>query len=321
MEEKKESDRVMEEHIRRIVEPIFNKVLQEDPNKSISPPHSFLNKTFKILWRPNNYRRKIRVRTKTDSTIYHLKVKLLNTGYKPKTDSTNSTIDNSKGCYYLNAQNKLLFVKNYHGVTIQYGKNYLTGIYSDIGKQAFLIEANSIDDLEERIDQKKKEILAKIDSALFMFIKEFNLGLPFEKPVWDRYEDWVKGEDYIDKLPKDLIVHDTYFKKVYGEGIEFMNKEAEPTVHLKHYIKNRAIEDIAPEIAQELATIKEIVKGVLEVNADTSRTFNSFSKGVTPILSDFAINIKTHNKVLKGIDKSFRKFNSLLSQKKIGDYA
>ena len=60
-----------------------------------------------------------------------------------------------------------------------------------------------------------------------------------------------KGEDYIDKIPKEVIIHDTIFKKVYGEGIEF-GVTGEPTVKLKTYIKNRAIEDIAPEIIKSI---------------------------------------------------------------------
>jgi len=40
-----------------------------------------------------------------------------------------------------------------------------------------------------------------------------------------------------------------------------------------------------------------------------------FSNKTLPILEDFAVNIKTHNSVLKGIDSSFKRFNTLLGEK------
>lgn len=306
MEQKRDEEQYIKDHIRRLVTPIFDKILQETSSNSMTTP----KKLFKILWRPNNYRRKIAVKTKDNSTIKKIK-------------SAISTIN-------FNSHTKLISIKHYKGITIQYGRNILTGIFSQNiingYKETYLIESESIEELEERINQKVEEIQAKIDSALNSFIEQFNLKLPFEKPSWDRYEDWIKGDDFIDKIPREVIIHDTYFKKVYGEGIEFKqteNKE-KPSVHLKNYIKNRAIEDIAPEVCQELSANRDLLSGIIEANASTSKLLNQYIRSSIPILQDFSINIKTHNKVLKGIDKSFKKFNKLLSksnQTKLGDFS
>ena len=255
----KKEDSTIRDYIKKITDPIFNRVLKDNVSDSMTT----IKPSKKIMWRPNNYRRQINVKTKTDSTINYIK-------------RTITTIN-------FNEHTKLISLK-YKGVTLQYGKNTLTGICSQNiingFKETYLIEANSISDIEERITQKKEEIKKKIDEAIFSFARKFNIVLPFNKPKWSRYEDWIKGEDYIDKIPREVIIHDTYFKKVYTKGIEFKStgKGEEPTAHLKNYIVNRAVENIAPEISKEMSmtrnTMKEIYKDV-----------GSMITGMRPILT------------------------------------
>ena len=321
MEKEKECDGVKEQ-IKRIVSPIFDSVLQETSSNSMTTT----KKVFKILWRPNNYRRELRVKIKDNSAI-----KKIQNHYSPTIDTTQQ--------FSFNLHTKMISIKNYKGVTLQYGKNTLTAIWSQnqIGgvKETFLIEAYNVDDFDKRIDMKKEEIRKRLDSALFSFAKQFGLRLRFEVPVWKRSENWIKGEEFIDSIPKEVVIHDTYFKKVYPKGVEFKSGAGEePLASTKNYIKNRAIENVAPVIAEELAVTRadlkeelvvnrELIKGILEVNRSSSKMFSEFSKGTIPILQDFAVNIKTHNKVLKGIDKSFKKFNKILSAKdqtKLGDF-
>lgn len=241
------------EYIERITRPIF---LKETGSDGMTTNR----KVFKIFWRPNNYRRKIVVKKKCYGTIEKIKTTIGPT---------------LKGQLNINPHTKLISIKNYRpNITIQYGKQVLTGIYSQPRingkKRIFLIEAHSIKDIQERISQKQKEIQIQIDQALMQFIEQFNLKDPEKKlspikPRWDRYEDLVKGIDFIDRLDPDLIIHDTYFKKVYGEGIELIQtpeKEA-PTIHLKNTIKNFAINDIAPEIASGL---KDVAKSLDLIN-------------------------------------------------------
>ena len=121
-----------------------------------------------------------------------------------------------------------------------------------------------------------------MDNALRIFCKEFNIEVFSLYPVWDRYENFIKGEEYIDSIPTNCIIHDTYFKKVYGDGIELKQTEAkeDPGVHIKHYIKNRIIEDITPEIAQELNKINNSLEGKL-----------------VPVLEEFSRQLNLHIKV------------------------
>ena len=252
---------------RRDVLTKINESLKEVPTSSMTTT----KETIKIFWRPNNYRRQIQVKTKNNSTI-----KKIESAIKCHTGTD----------FSCNTHTKMVSIKNYaqnqnnKGITIQYGKDKLIGVYSQniiAGvKEIFLIEDIDLNGIMTKIDKKKNEIQWIIDETLNNFIKEFKLKIPYRKPEWSRYEDFIKGEEYIDKIPREVIVHDTYFKKVYGEGIEFKNTKVgeAPIAHMKNFIKNRAIEDISPEISKELVEVRELVKGTLEINVSTAKMFN-----------------------------------------------
>ena len=197
---------------------------------------------FKILWRPNNYRRQ---------TEYKWLKKDLHRKPTPLSFISCGTLS-SKG---------ILTVRDYHGTTIQVGKNKIQGIYSqrliDGQKEVWLIARPTMPELDEAIKEKAEEIRKQIDHAISMFSREFNLKL-LNTPDWTRYEDWIKGDEFIDNLPEHLIIHDTYFKKVYKGGIEFVKSgNGEPPVtSVRNYIQNRAVEQIAPEIAESLDNLR-----------------------------------------------------------------
>ena len=218
---------------------ILNRVLQERKPSSMTT----IKPIYKIFFRPNNWRLKQQIKTRDNSTMYKL-AKAIGTTIKKKD-------------FTYNDHTKLVFIKNYNGVTIQLGKNTTTAIYSQKiikgNKQIYFIRAYSTEHLEERIDQLKDDIKKKMIDALRIFCKAYNIDT-IGNATWDRYEDFIKGEDFIDKIPVSTIIHDTYFKKVYGQGIEFKqtDKKEEPTVHLKNYIVNQAIKRHSPEIAESI---------------------------------------------------------------------
>ena len=307
METKKDNYKTIEE-IDSELEQYFQKQV-ESPNEvplaeGSSPMttttyyKSFGNKPIKTLWRPNNYRRKLRVLRKTNSA-------------SEKIQKAFSTIELTNKLQ-INNHTKVITIKNYkENITLQYGKDFLIGIWSQPiikgHKQSFIIESFNIKDVNDIIEKEKKVIELQIDNALYSFTKDFDLTLPKEKPIWSRYEDFLRGEDYIEKLPENLIIHADIFKKVYGKGIEFIHSEKtpNPTVSTENYIKNRALESFAPEIA-------EAIQG-----------------GLLPVLNQLTEQIKLHldvqrktQKNLSKMGKSFDKFNKLLSSKqtKLGDW-
>ena len=294
---KKDIDDTLKKHIDKLVKPIFDKALKEKKRGSmttIKPIH-------KIFFRPNNWRLKQQIKTRDNSTMQKI-AKAIGTTIKQK-DFTFSD------------HTKLAFIKKYNGLTIQLGKNTITAIYSQKIikgiKQIYFIQAHSNDELEERIDQIKDDIKQKMIDSLRIFCKEFRIDT-IGNPTWDRYEDFIKGEDFIDRIPVKTIIHDTYFKKVYGQGIEYKQTERkeEPTVHLKNYIVNQSIKRHSPEIANSIAVLG-----------------NALLNELNPSIKQLSENMNTHVSIMKRIDKGIGKFNKTvdrlnnrLSQKKLNEY-
>jgi len=245
----------------------------------------------RVLWRPNNYRRGIRVKRFGDLNIKSSIGKL--------TQSFQFPVE-----YSFSKSNKLHFLKVSPNVKIMVAPSRVMGIWSQsmIGKvkETFLIERSSEEELEAVINDKVSAIRGVLDK--YVRGVRVSLGLvPVGDYYWVRHEDWLKGDDYLDSLPKEVIIHDTVFKKVYGEGVEFLGgKGVEPTVRMKNYIKNRALEDFSPLLCERLDF-------VIESNVR------------------FAENLNTHLKVLEkigdGIDRLVKVVGRLAEkQKKLSDY-
>ena len=243
--EKEVYDKSVKDYIDKISLPIFAKklgVTKEELSNSITT----IKKTFKIFFRPNNWRRQIEVKEKTNSTIDYCK----------------KVIPTIK----INHHNKLISLRE-GNIVIQYGKKTLTAIYScpviKGVKQGWTIERDTIPLITARINEIKQNIEKTLDNALKEFSHKFKVFLPFKRAIWGRHEDFIKGESYIDKIPRESQFIDTVVKKVYLEkGIEFIGgKGEEPTLKVKTYLKTRATEDIAPEIAEAINKFGAMLTG------------------------------------------------------------
>ncbi|MCD4759796.1 hypothetical protein K8R33_02830 [archaeon] len=284
-------DKKLSEYIYSRTKPIFEKVLQEKLPSSMTTTE----KKFRIVWRPNNYRRQMEVRegTKTLKTTIttHYSCHLpMTKEEKPKVNYTPHT--------------NILSIKNYNPqITIQYGKNTLTGIWSqrviDGKKQVFLLEGNNIEEVTSLLIKHKEKIERKIDAALIEFAKKFKIKYPYSSPKHTRSEDMIKGEEYLDNLPSDMVIHDTYFRKVYKNQVEFKSGKGEEhsAIRVKNYIKNRCLEDITPKITDQLILLNQ----KYDMNID--------------VTNRLVEQLDLHLSVLKGIDTSFKTFNSLLNKK------
>lgn len=253
----------------------------DPPKEIIGSSMTTIKRVIKIVWRPNNYRRKVRVRPRNP---------LYNSGLQNKAIALFCTTIKRKDLNF-NDHTKLLSIKNFEGVTIQYGKKTVTGIYSQRiiygQKESFVIETDSVDSFDEWLETKKEELKGKLDNAIEMFCSKMEIEVNTEKIIWSRHEDFIKGEEYIDNLKPETIIHDTYFKKVYGAGIEFKGGEnVEPIARMKNYIITRAVENLAPQIAKEINGLG-IGMNTLEEAVD------QFS----PILKDLGYQIRVHLKV------------------------
>lgn len=201
--------------------------------------------------------------------------------------------------------NNLVFIRDYaQHITLQVGKHSLTAIYKQniIGghKETFLIEADTMQQMEERIDNYKNIAQERMDEAMVRFAKQFRLYLPFEKITWQRAENWIKGDEYVDKIPKEVIIHDTVFKKVYGEGIEILTgKGQDATATTKQFFKNRCIEDFSPQIAE---AIKDIVQ-----------TFED--SALKPLTAQIELHLEVQRETLQ----TLKRMQQTMDEKKVRD--
>ena len=305
--EKEVNDKKITDYIDRITTPIFNKVLQESNLNPMMVGGVQETKPIKWLWQPHNYRIYVDFDKKTfkskdlnkdNRTLQKLKVRLVGFEYGTKNHNSEHHFNNFYGC-------RIVIKKKIAEIT---NKSH--------NKQWRLMTANNIDDIGARIDEVVNRLDNQCIESLKKLIRLFGGSSNFKtlNKAW-KGEHGVKGIDFLDQIPEDMVIHDTVFKKVYKKKVEYKSP-----VHVKNTVTNYAIKNIAPEIADELSVIREIVRGTLEVNADTSKMINNMVRGATPTLAEFHSDVKVHNKVLKGIEKAFNKFNKKLSQTDLRKY-
>ncbi len=297
-------------------------LLKEKVRNSISSKGNSLNPTrvgrgrlepsFKFAINPHNYRRYYDF----DTTLFSEQTLLKKTS-KVGLEGFNFSKKN---------YGKEMHLENFWGCTLIIRKKTVEVINKWYGKKWKQILGNTIQEIDEQIDKTLEEMNKQSDTALKKLI-QYGGGKSEFKLIKARGEIGIHGDEFLDSLPEDMIIQDTCFKKVYKKKPEFyLDKEGKPG-YVKDYIANRALEKVSPEINERLDMLWEGVKGIIEVNKSTADTFSSFATNFLPIHKEHATNIKTHTKVLKnvakvnqGVAKSFAKFNTLLSQKQLGDY-
>ena len=299
----KDTNSTIQNEINKIILPIFNKSPKEMFSNSMTIESTTQRQHVKRLWRPNNYRRELPVKKKDNSTL-----KLILT-----------TIDSTHKGRWSYSQHTKLFTINYKlNIILQYGKDTLTAIYSqniiDGQKETFLIKAKQLSDIDERIDQKKDEITKLMDSALNDFVKRFKIRIQGKKAKWKRYEDWVKGDEYISKLKPQTIIHDTYFKKVYDEGIEFKSSEEQkdPVVNMKQYIKNSIINDFQPLIAEEINILNMKFEKLIDINLKTTENVKYLAENINthiPVLNKLGYETGRIGNAVTLLNKSVERLN------------
>lgn len=226
---------------------------------------------FNYLWRPNNYRRQIRLSVK------------VNSGLK-------STIVTTTGGT-VNFHTKVLSIKNYFpNITLQLGSSVLTAIWSQniiLGeKEVFFISGDSFVEVENFISLKVDEITRLLDGALNHFISKFGL-LSDALPVWSRHENWFRGEEFIDSIPSEVVVHARGFKKVYGSGVEFVGGvEISPDIGIKRYIENRLREDFRIDYSSVVEWADKNIFSLFDV-VRYEVFINNFSVGNKSLFSDW----------------------------------
>ncbi len=274
---KKEKEVSLKEHTDSITNPIFKKVLQETHTNPTLVGRVQKSNPIKFLWQPHNYRIYFNFNKKNFKVITPSLYKYPAFEYGLMNYGSEHHFDNFMSC-------RIIIKKNIAEV-----------INKSHHKQWRLITADSI----KEIDTKIKEVVSKLNNQGINALKGLIRlcgGISDCKILKVRGEHGIHGVDYLDRIPEEMIIHDTVFKKQYKKKVEFYDP-----VHIKNVVTNDAVNNIAPEISD---SINEI-----------GLKFDKFTNQLTPTIADLNVNMKSHISVLKGIDKSFKRFNRLLSQK------
>jgi hypothetical protein len=157
-------------------------------------------------------------------------------------------------------------------------------------------------DVETRKQQIKAIHTQKINEAIASLKEFINIyGGKSEyhlKRVW--CEEKILKDKPIDKLPLNMFFRANNVKKAYNEpNIEYFGDP----IGACNYFSNRGVEDIAPQIAEAITFL--------------GAKFDLFTDRITPIIENLAMNMATHVKVMKGIEKGINKLNSVLEQTKL----
>ncbi len=144
--------------------------------------------------------------------------------------------------------------ENFMGCQIRVKKNQVEVINKWHNKQWRKLTAENLNQINEMIDKEMETLTEQSIEALKSFI-DLHKGKSRFEILKLKCEQGIHGDEYLDKIPRELIIHDTYFKKEYAKKVE-MFKVAE----VKNYISTRCIENIAPEIAGEINNIHNTIQ-------------------------------------------------------------
>jgi len=277
-----------EEYIRNLINESFDKALgiktnspQEEVKNTMgvcSSNSDRPNKPITFYWRPNNYRLQIPFDRKNfdlGTDITHLsKIRggcVLKTNYgKVKVSNFGTKIN-----FELDGL-PIMIDKNNLAITFSL-RSAISPTKSE--KAVYKIEANNINEINERINEKKEIIEKTCIETAKKVINQYGGKLDFNNSKWILHEDAIHKEDWI---PSESVIYDTHFKKVYADQIELKS----PTF-VKNFYSNRVVEEIAPEIANE---INKGSKSVDELRTTIVDLLN-------PVLEDFTHQMRLHLEV------------------------
>ena len=255
MKEKKEVyKKSIKEYIEKITTPIFSKVLQETTLNPTLVGRVQNPSPIKFLWQPHNYRLYFNFTKKNFKVVTPSIYKYPAFSYKSTNYGSEHHFNNFMSCRIIIKKNMAEVINKSHH------------------KQWRLITANSIKEIDTRI----KEVISKLNNQGINALKGIIRlcgGISDCKILKVRGEHGIHGIDYLDRIPEEMIIHDTIFKKQYKKKPEFYD-----IVHIKNVVTNNAINDIAPDISNSLNNINNTINEI-------ANKFGSTLTGMLPVLN------------------------------------
>jgi len=189
---------------------------------------------------------------------------------------------------------------------IRIKKNQVEIINQSHNKQWRKITAENVEEVDLRIEEIMKELKERSIQALKLFIELHGGYSDFKEARPHRCEHGIHGDDYIDKIPGELIINDTYVKKVYKHKTEFKT-----TAAIKNYVSNRAVEKIYPEIAIEINKLNSKSESS---NTELNNSLSILTES-TQNLADSQNNLFNENKqVLMALQEQIKSHLALIQE-------
>ena len=197
---------------------------------------------FERLWRPHNFRRQVRV--------FPFEKVVKTTTLKEKGFMVDTTIP-----YKMSRHTGIIDVRFSDNISIQVKRETVTGVWEQnvIGgeKETVLLCGNSKKEVVAKISFHERSVFALLDDAMVFVIGKFGLHVIGDF-VTERKEEWSRSKHFIDKLPKDCVVHEADWKKVYPVGVEVTTKKGEDSFKLQNLISNEILLDMSPLLVDEI---------------------------------------------------------------------
>jgi len=291
----KKEDLAIREYIKKKVKPIFDRVLKE---KGITPESVGSEDkipTIKFNIQPHDCR---------------LYFDFNKEGFNSKKPPEPTIKEIGGGVLYFNSNYRYSpanYDKEHHyfdfmGCTIMVKKTQVQ-VNINIHKQQWrLIEAFSINDIDERIEQVINNLNQHGIRTLKTFINLHGGSSNFEIKKSSRCEVGIHGHEYLDNIPEKLIIRDTYFKKLYKEKVEIYEDMYKPA-KIKNTMTNLIVKDVAPEIGKKLNGIDNTLLKMLEQNKIFYNQLGGMITGMRPILTQ-----------ITNLNKGFTDLNIRLSE-------
>jgi len=225
------------------------KSLKEECFKDSSKRNFFSSMTtsgavFERLWRPHNFRRQVK--------IFPFEKVVKTTTLKEKGFVVDTTIP-----YKMSLHTGIVDIRFSDNISIQVKRETVTGVWEQnvVGgeKETVLLCGNSKREILAKVSFHEKKVFSLLDSAISFVAERFGLHI-VGGFVTERKEEWSRSKHFIDNLPKDCIVHEEDWKKVYDVGVEVITKkvDAEDVFKFQKLISNEILLDFAPLISNEL---------------------------------------------------------------------
>jgi hypothetical protein len=271
--------------------PIFSKVLQEHQLNHTMVGFSPSNPSITFLWQPHNHRLyfdflKENFNPKKPSNHTFQK-------YKSMVGTLSSVFNQAYTYTSLNYGSEHKYEK-FMFCTIRVKKNQVEVINHYHTRQWRRITAESVEEVDQRIDAVMESLKEHSIKALKYFI-QLHGGKSNFNILNQRCEHGIHGDDYLDKIPSEMVINDTYIKKLYKEKVEF-----KATAAIKNYVSNRAVEKIYPEIALEINRLnqkQEIFEKSIDLHNKSTETYNTSINALTE-------QMQLHLNVMRNINKT-----------------